>query len=301
MIDIQRLRVLREVARHGSFSKAAAALRFTPSAVSQHIAALERSAGTDVVHRSTRGVRLTEAGRLLADTAETVLAELHTARARLSELAGGRRTLTVATFTTGGRRLLPAALAALTAAHPDVEPVVLEREPEDAIALVRAGEADLALAYRFDRALPLRPADRDRLAWTPLGPDPMSVVVHRDHPLADRKSADLTEIAGERWVLGCSKTADFLHRQAAEAGFELRVSGSSTDYYFAQAMVRARVGISLVPGLAIDPGPDLAVVPLNAPRPTRHVGIVTARTTRPEVGTLRAALTGSAARRALRR
>ena len=290
MIDIQRLRVLHEVARHGSFSKAAAALRFTPSAVSQHVAALERSVGTEVVHRTTRGVRLTEAGRLLAETAETVLAEIRTTRTRLSELAGGRRTLTVATFTTGGRRLLPAALTALTAAHPSVEPVILEREPEDSIPLVRAGEADLALAYRFARALPLRPADRDRLTWTPLGADPMSVVVHRDHPLATRDGVDLTEIAGERWVLGCSKTAEFLHRQAAEAGFELRVAGSSTDYYFAQAMVRAGVGISLVPELALDPAPELVTVALHAPRPTRHLGVVTTRQPAPETATLLAAL-----------
>lgn len=290
MIDIQRLRVLREVARHGSFSKAAAALRFTPSAVSQHVAALERSVGTDVVHRSTRGVRLTEAGRLLAETAETVLAELHTTRNRLADLAGGRRTLTVATFTTGGRRLLPAALAELTAAHSGVEPVVLEREPEDSIPLVRAGEADLALVYRFDRALPLRPADRERLTFTRLGTDPMSVVVHRDHPFAAREGVDLAEAAGERWVLGCSKTAEFLHRNATEAGFDLRVSGSSTDYYFAQAMVRARVGVSLVPELALDPDPDLVAVPIDPPRPTRHLGIVTGRYPGPEVATLTAAL-----------
>lgn len=290
MIDVQRLRVLQEVARHGSFSKAATALRFTPSAVSQHIAALERSVGTEVVHRGPRGVRLTKAGLLLAETAETVLAELRATRARLAELAGGSRTLTVATFTTGGRRLLPAALTALTAAHPDVEPVILEREPEDSIPLIRAGEADLALVYRFDRALPLRPGDRDRLDWTPLHADPMSLVVHRDHPFAGRDGVDLTEAAGERWVLGCTKTTEFLHRHAAEAGFELHVSGSSTDYYFAQAMVRAHVGVSLIPELALDPDPELTAIPIHPPRPTRHLGIVTRHHPSPEAAALRTAL-----------
>lgn len=107
MIDPHRLRILEAVALHGSFSRAAATLRLTPSAVSQQIAALERSVGTAVVARSTRGVTLTEAGRLLVDAAAAISAELHQAQAQLDRLAGPRR-LTIATFSSGGRHLLPA-------------------------------------------------------------------------------------------------------------------------------------------------------------------------------------------------
>jgi molybdate transport repressor ModE-like protein len=276
MIDVQRLRILRAVAEHGSFSKAAAALRFTPSAVSQQIAALERTVGTQVVHRSTRGVVLTEPGRLLVEAEETISAELRHTETEIARLADGRRTLTVATFTTGGRHLLPSALVRLSAAHPEVELTVLEREPEDSIPMVRAGLADLALAYRFGKPLPFRPDDRGGLSWTPVMDDPMSIVLRRDHPFAGRDSVDMTEIAGERWVFGCSKTADFLHSYAAAAGFELRVSAGTTDYFFAQALVGAGLGVALIPLVALQPSPELVAVPIQPPRPSRQIGIVVA-------------------------
>ncbi|MFC4058418.1 LysR family transcriptional regulator [Planomonospora corallina] len=290
MIDVQRLRVLREVARHGSFSAAAAALRFTPSAVSQQIAALERTVGTTVVERSTRGVTLTEPGRLLVETAEAVLAELDRAREQIGRLAAGRTKLTIATFTSGGRHLLPAALTRFVTEWPGVEVDVVEREPEESVPMVRRGQADLALAYHFDGPLPTGPADRSALVWTPLLEDVMSVVLPPGHRLAGRDAVDLAELSGERWVLGCLKTEAFLRRHAARAGFELRVSGSTTDYFFAQALVAAGVGVSLVPRICLDP--SALHVPVRPPRPTRYVGTVTAvrRRPQPHVDALVAAL-----------
>src|SRR5690242_9097731 len=137
MIDVRRLAVLREVARQGSFNRAAVELRLTPSAVSQQISALERMLGTPVVRRSTRGVELTEAGRILAETSDTITAELAYAQSMIDRLtAGDPRSLTVATFTSGGQRLLPAALTRFTAECPGVELTVLENEPEDSLPLV---------------------------------------------------------------------------------------------------------------------------------------------------------------------
>ncbi|WP_240808832.1 LysR family transcriptional regulator [Microbispora catharanthi] len=107
---MHRLGVLREVARHGSFNRAAAALRFTPSAVSQQIAALERGLGVPVVQRSTRGVVLTEPGRMLVDAAEAIAAELTDAQERIDRLSTARARFTIAAFASGGRRLLPPAL-----------------------------------------------------------------------------------------------------------------------------------------------------------------------------------------------
>ena len=116
MIDVQRLAVLREVARAGSFAGAAAALHHTPSAVSQQIAALERGSGAVLVHRSTRGVTLTDAGRLLLGTADAIHAELQTAAQQLRALqAGGPQALTVVTFPSAGEPLHAPALSALTA------------------------------------------------------------------------------------------------------------------------------------------------------------------------------------------
>src|ERR1700742_2692796 len=135
-LDAPRLAVLREVARAGSFAGAAAALRHTPSAVSQQIAALERGAGVTLVERSTRGVTLTDAGRVLLATADAIHAELQLARQRLRALqAGGPQALTVVTFPSAGEPLLAPALSAVTAAAADpVEITVIEAEPEEALA-----------------------------------------------------------------------------------------------------------------------------------------------------------------------
>lgn len=282
MIDVQRLRTLREVARHGSFNKAAAALLLTPSAVSQQIAALERTLGTSVVDRSTRGVSLTEPGRLLVEAAEAINAELCHARQQIDRLSTGSPKLAIATFATGGHRLLPPALTRFVAEHPGVELTVLQKEPEDSLPMVREGRADIALAYHFDGPLPIRPGDRSGLDWTPLMDDPLSAVLPRGHHLAGRETLDMSELFGERWVMGCMKTQTFLARYAELAGAELRIAAATTDYFFAQTLVAAGMGISLIPSIALDPAtPDVAAIPLNPPRPARYLGVATARRTRP--------------------
>ncbi|WP_248965825.1 LysR family transcriptional regulator [Sphaerisporangium perillae] len=277
MIDVQRLRVLSEVARCGSFNRAAAALGFTPSAVSQQIAALERRLGVLVVERSTRGVTLTEPGRMLVETAVAIAAELTDVQERIDRHVQDDVRFTVATFASGGRRLLPSPLARFTAAHPQVELTILEREPEESLPLLREGRADIALAYHFDGPPPARPGDRSALDWTPLGVDPLRVVLPRAHPRAGRTSLHLAELAGERWVLGCLKTADLLRDYATLAGFELRICCSATDYMFAQSLVGAGIGIALIPEIAVADAPDLVAVPLEPPSPSRHIGVATAR------------------------
>ncbi|WP_030759808.1 LysR family transcriptional regulator [Streptomyces sp. NRRL F-2664] len=296
MIDVQRLRVLRAVAEHGSFNKAAAALLLTPSAVSQHIAALERSLGHPVAVRSTRGVTLTEPGRLLVEAAETISAELDQVRRAIDRLTQERPRLTVATFTSGGRHLLPLALARFVQAHPEVELTVLESEPEDAVPMVRSGAADLALAYHFDGPPPRGPGGRRDLDWQPLTDDPLWVVLPRGHGLADRSSVDLGELAGDRWVLGCLKTEAFLRRYAELAGFHLRVGASTTDYFFAQTLVAAGVGVSLVPEVALVGTGESVAVRVEPPRPTRHIGLLLPRRrrTNPLTEALAEALTTAA-------
>ncbi|MEU2516764.1 LysR family transcriptional regulator [Streptomyces syringium] len=295
MIDVQRLRTLREVARSGSFNKAAAALLLTPSAVSQQIAALERTLGAQVVERSTRGVSLTEPGRLLVEAAEAISAELSHAREQIDRLATGRTKLTVATFTSGGHRLLPPVLTHFVAEHPEVELTVLQKEPEHSLPLVREGRADIALAYHFDGPLPVRPGDRSGLDWVPLMDDPMSAVLPVGHRLAGRTSLDLAELVRERWVMGCMKAQAFMHRYAERAGYGLRVSAATTDFFFAQTLVAAGVGVSLIPRIALDPSVTGAVViPIDPPRPARYIGVATASRHRarpqPHVEALLAAL-----------
>ncbi|MFC9994080.1 LysR family transcriptional regulator [Nocardia sp. NPDC127526] len=295
---MQRLRVLRAVAKHGSFNQAAAALRLTPSAVSQHVAALERSLGARVVARSTRGVTLTRAGQIMVATAESVAAELEHAQQQVDQLSTGRTQLTIATFTSGGRRLVPGALARLTAAHPDTVLHIREGEPEATLPLVRQGVVDLAIAYHFDGPLPVGPATNSRLHWTSLLEDPLHVVIPEGHGLAGRRSLDLAELATEPWVLGCLQTEAYLHRYATRAGFEPEVRATTTDYFFARSLVAAGMGISLIPSIALTPKvPGLHTVPITPPTPTRHIGIatLTRRPNRPQVTTFIQALQEQAA------
>ncbi|MFB7277345.1 LysR family transcriptional regulator [Streptomyces hydrogenans] len=276
MIDVQRLRVLRAVAEHGSFNQAAASLRLTPSAVSQQVAALERSLGTQVVARSTRGVTLTRAGQIMVGAAESVAAELAHAQQQVSALSTGRTQLTVAAFTSGGRLLLPAALTRFTAAHPHTTLHIREGEPEDTLPLVRQGAVDLALAYHFDGPLPVGPAPGDRLSWTPLLDDPLHIVLPQGHRLARHHALDLADLAAEPWVLGCLKTEAFLRRFAERAGFSPDIRGTTTDYFFARSLVVAGMGVSLIPSIALTPEiPGLSTVPIAAPGPIRHIGVAT--------------------------
>ncbi|MFE1922225.1 LysR family transcriptional regulator [Streptomyces asoensis] len=298
MIDVQRLHVLRAVAEHGSFNQAAAALRLTPSAVSQQVAALERSLGTQVVVRSTRGVTLTQAGRIMVGAAESVAAELARARQQVSALSTGRTQLTVATFTSGGRLLLPAALTQLMEAHPRTVLHVREGEPEDTLPLVRQGAVDLALAYHFDGPLPVGPGAGSSLEWTPLLEDPLHVVLPQGHRLADHDALDLTDLATDPWVLGCLKTEAYLRRFAEHARFDPEIRGTTTDYFFARSLVAAGMGISLIPSIALAPEiPGLSTVPIKSPGPVRHIGVATiGGRDRPHVTTLVHALREQAVR-----
>lgn len=284
MIDMQRLRVLREVARHGSFSRAASAMLLTPSAVSQQIAALERSLGTAVVQRGARGTVLTEPGRMLVETADVIIAELLNTQVQIGRLTTGRtEQLTVASFASAGQKLLPDAMTRFAVEHPAVEWTILEYEPEDALALVREGGADLALTYHFDGRPPVGAEDRSGLRWTPLRDDPMSIVLPAGHRLAGRSSLALAELADERWVEGCLKVGDQLSKYAALAGFEPKVSCRTTDYAFAQSLIATGVGVGMVPQVAqVPPHDKLAVVALEPPHPTRYIGMATAHRRRPQ-------------------
>ena len=281
MVDVRRLHILREVARQGSFAKAATVLLLTPSAVSQQIAALERSLGMPVVERSTRGVQLTEPGRIMVDAADAVASELADAQCRISQLVEGHSgTLNVETFTTGGQLLLPGALSRLLAELPGIRLSVVETELQESIAHVRDGAADLALAFHFDH----RHAPDGALTWTPLVSDPLWAVLPEGHRLAGRAAVGLAELADDPWVMGCVVTSEVLDRYAAVSGFRPRVVCRSSDYVFAQSMVAAGVGISLVPRLVLAGAHGAApaiggtvAVPLRGPAPTRHISAVTAR------------------------
>jgi len=276
LIDPHRLAVLREVAHAGSFAGAAAVLHHTPSAVSQQIAALERGAGAVLVQRSTRGVTLTDAGRVLLATADAIRAELQAAERQLRALqADGPQALTVVTFPSAIEPLLAPVLTELTAAAagPQVEFTVIEAEPDEALALIRDGQADLALVYHFHAPAPPRawPASAGPGTYSALVADHLRLLVPAGHPLAARPSVSLAEFAGERWLHGWGDVGGALDVLAAASGFRPRVACRSSDYRLMSALVAAGVGVALVPGLALTGRPDVRDLQIT-PQPTRYVG-----------------------------
>src|SRR6476646_8162930 len=178
MLDVRRMRVLREVAVRGSFSAAAEALSFTQSAISQQIAALEREAGCTLVTRNARGIRLTEAGEALVRHADAILARLDEAEAELEAIAGVRGgRLRLAAFESAAATLMPLAIAAFRAEHPGVELSLIMCEPEQSAPLLKSGELDLALGYES------RIRDEvDGIARRHLVSDPMFLAMPADHP-----------------------------------------------------------------------------------------------------------------------
>jgi DNA-binding transcriptional LysR family regulator len=273
MLDVKRLKVLREVAAHGSFSAAAEALAYTQSAVSQQIATLEREAGTVLVDRSARGVSLTDAGEALCRHADAILARLAEAETELEAIAGlrgGRLRLTA--FPTAGATLAPRAIAAFRERHPAVDLTLIPAEPEDGIAALRAGETDIALLIESGFETSYDPA----IERTPVMEDPMYVILPAGHPLAERRRMRLEDLREDPWIVGSSSStcpdAQLLLRACQSAGFEPRIAFNSDDYLAIQGFVAAGVGVSLIPDLALLAlRDDVVVRSLRTRPPMRHI------------------------------
>ena len=277
MLDVRRMRVLREVAQRGSFSAAADALAYTQSAVSQQIAALEREAGTRLVERNARGVRLTDAGRALVEHADAILARLADAEAELEAIAGLRGgRLRLAAFPSAGATIMPEAIARFRARHPAVELTLEPADPEPALVKLRSGDADLVL----DITGSSRPLRDDGIERVHLLDDPMYVALPQGHPLAHKRNLKLEELADESWILGttgsCPDASIFLH-SCQLAGFEPHVTFNSDDYFAIQGFVAAGVGASFIPDLAlISVRDDIVVRSLGRETPVREVFAMTA-------------------------
>ncbi|HVW18198.1 MAG TPA: LysR family transcriptional regulator [Solirubrobacteraceae bacterium] len=278
MLDVRRLRVLKEVAIRGSFSAAAEALSYTQPAVSQQVAALEREAGTVLVRRSARGVRLTEAGEVLVSHAEAILSRLAEAEADLQALTGvqaGR--LRLMAFDSAGATIMPPAIARLRERHPGIEVTLEPGEGDAATAAVRAGDVDVAL----DVSWPGRRAADDGVQRTFLLDDPMYVVLPAGHPLAGRARVRLADLAGEQWITGTPNAAcsdsQILVGACVAAGFDPRIAFHSEDYNAIQGFVAAGVGLSLIPDLAlVSVRDDVVVRSLGARPPYRVIEAMTA-------------------------
>jgi DNA-binding transcriptional LysR family regulator len=281
MFDVKQLRVLKAVAEHGSFSAAADALSYTQPAISQQIAALEKRAGTTLVDRGSRGVRLTDAGQALVEHAEVVIARLAAAEAELEAIAGIRGgRVRLSSFPTAGASLLPPAVAEFTRRHPDVELTFVEREPEDAVQMLRAAELEIAIVFEYSQLKkPEFARMYEGLELHHLVDDPMYLALPRDHPLAGKPRVRLADVGDERWIqeTGAHSWCGSFHEAVcASAGFEPKVGFRSDDYNVVQGLIAAGVGISLLPGLALtNVREDIVIRSLGKSAPARRIAAAT--------------------------
>lgn len=269
MLDVKRLRVLREVARQGSFSAAAQSLGYTQPAVSRQVALLEQETGAIVLDRRPGGVRLTDAGELLVSHADTILTRLREAEEQLHELLGLRvGKLRMSTLTSAASTIVPLAIAEFRECLPQVELSVSMSDPQAVLPQVRSGDVDLALCNN-DSYLELPDID-----GVLLFEEPMLIALPRQHPLANRKRVRLAQLAGEQWMLGtaqaCPDSARFA-RACHAAGFEPKIAFHNDDYTAVLGFVAAGVGAAPVPEM----------VARHAPPGVRICSLQTVRIMRP--------------------
>ncbi|WP_341926808.1 LysR family transcriptional regulator [Nocardioides psychrotolerans] len=297
MIDLAALGSLRAVDTHGSVVAAAEALGFTPSAVSQQVKRLEKQTGVPLLERVGRGVMLTSHGRHLVDAGGRLLTDLEEIEAGLhrqaATVAGHLR---LAAFSTAMRGLVAPVVRTLRDAHPDLTLSLSEREPWDTVDLVGAGHYEVGVVHRWgDVAL----AIPEHLVATTVAHDVADVIVHREHPLAGRARVSPHDLLDEGWIATHEGTIcrEWLTRMYDGTGRLPRIAHQSMEFDSHLALVRAGLGIALVPRLGrADLHTDLVAVPAHDPVPTREVIAVHRRsmTASPAVSAVLAALAGPA-------
>ncbi|MCX5268449.1 LysR family transcriptional regulator [Streptomyces sp. NBC_00199] len=293
MIEARHLRVLRAVAATGSFSAAGRELGCTQPAVSQQMKSLEASVGTPLLVRSGREMRLTQAGQALVRHAAGILSGLTAAEEEVAAIAGLRAgRVRLVSFPSGSSTLVPTALAALRAAHPGTRVSLEEAEPPQSVRLLREGDCDIALAFRYERATPggttvggaatdratageahpsgpgpVRPGgagagtgDSGDDEWSdlvvrPLLTDRLVALVPERHRLARTGAPDavaIGDLAAEPWIAGCPRCRGQLVQVCESAGFTPRIDFATDDYPAVVGLVAAGLGVAVLPQLAID-------------------------------------------------
>lgn len=250
MLNVNRMRILREVAARGSIAAAAEALYLSPSAVSQQMSTLERESGVELLEKAGRGVRLTPAGERLVQHAERVLAVLEEAQADVDAVAHGvAGRVHASAFPTAARALLVPALARLKADYPRLQLRMVDLEPEESIPLLRVGELDILITYEFE-ILPMR--EETGMERVALMSEPMAIALPVSHPRAAGGPVSIADFKDEQWVVG-RDGSPFLEvqvRVANQAGYEPHAELHSNDYQVILAAVEAGLGVALVPPMA---------------------------------------------------
>lgn len=277
-MDLRRLRVLRELAERGTLAAVAAALGYTPSAVSQQLAVLEREVGVRLLEKAGRGVRLTDAGRLLAEHAGVLLAAAEAARADLASLTGEiRGTVRAGGLQSATRRVLVPVLGRMRAEHPQVQVEISELELEQALPELRLGTLDVVVSDEYDGHPRPRPAG---VTVQPLLEEPLRLVLPAGHPCAAAGGpVAVTELRGEVWTAAATGTghhALVVGTCRSLGGYEPDLRHRSSDADVQLELVRTAGVVALLPALTLPAAdPALAVRDVAEAAVSRRLMLVT--------------------------
>jgi DNA-binding transcriptional LysR family regulator len=261
MLNVTRLRVIDAVARHGSVTAAAEELNYSQPTVTHHVGRLEAETGAQLVQRVGRGIRVTPAGELLAERAAEILGRIAAADAELSAhlgLTAGR--VRMAAFASAIGAVVPLAVAALADSHPGLQLSLVDTHPPEAIDLLRAGEVEVAIIFRYDET----------------EPEPTGVRLHHllDDPvyvLSKQREHGLGALRDATWIAGCTRCRSHMLSMCADAGFEPRIGSSSDDMVVMSALVAAGLGVATQTGLALRAHSLDGVVATELPGSKRHI------------------------------
>jgi DNA-binding transcriptional LysR family regulator len=261
MVTLVQLRVIDAVRRHGSVTAAAKELRYTQPAISHHLSRLEAQSGARLLQRVGRGIRLTDAGRLLADRAAEIIGRVDSATAELSNLVGlhaGR--VRLAGFNSVMSSLLPQAAAILARQHPRLELGLTDTHPEDALQQLRAGNVDVAVIFRYDDTVP----EDASIRLTHLLDDPLFL-------LTTGGGTTLTDHTDTPWIAGCERCRSHLVEMCEHAGFSPHLAYTTDDMVVMQSLVAAGMGVTTIPGLALRAHRHPAITATRLPVPPRQI------------------------------
>lgn len=241
MVTLVQLRVIDAVRRHGSVTLAAKELSYTQPSLSHHLARLEAQTGAKLLQKVGRGIRLTEAGRLLADRAAEIIGRVDAASAELSTLVGlDAGHVRLAGFGSVMSSLVPGAAEILAREHPGLSLGLTDTHPEEALQLLRAGHIEVALIFRYDETAP----EEDGVRLLHLLDDPL-------HLLTTGGGTTLAAHRDSPWVAGCERCRSHLVEMCERAGFTPRLASTTDDMVVMQSLVAAGMGVTTIPGLAL--------------------------------------------------
>ncbi|NUP01132.1 MAG: LysR family transcriptional regulator [Hamadaea sp.] len=264
MLDLGRLRVLVALARTGSVTGAAQLLHYSQPSVSNQLARLEAEAGAKLIQRVGRGVRLTEAGRILAERAAEILGRIEAAETELSAHVGLRQgRVRLAAFPSALGTFVPVAVARLANEHTGLDVRLTEAEPPQAVEMLRRGEVDVAVIFRY----PETPLDETGLHLRPLLDESRYLVTSAN----EEPDLDLLTYRDSQWIAGCETCRNHLLKLCHSAGFTPQISFDTDDYVAVQSIVAAGLGIATLPGLAIAAMEHRGIRSLALPDSTRQV------------------------------